>query len=273
MSRLSGTEENKKKEKVQKGNAQEEENSVNPTGTPLQLLALTYMGEISQPEYSEGSALTEKEQQFPDCIVQDADELGNSMAEQESDIERQDEEKREQTEEGSSEVLRVKAQRWQPPEGMRRCGHNCSGCSKRCTELGLENCQNCHMRKNTERNTGEKVTGNVCYNRGECVNLRTLRGRSMSRGGVTKARVGSQSIVFKPGQVAEKKDAIDRKRDESEKKRGREETGTTPEKEEQTVKTPKTVAKISKASKSKLVKPGQIQACEVRGEKPPTSTH
>ena len=95
----------------------------------------------------------------------------------------------------------------------------------------------------------------------------------MSRGGMTKTRVGSQSIVFKPGQVAESKDAIDRQTEESEKKRGREETGTTPEKEEQTMKTPKTVAKKSGAIKSKLVKPGQMAGGEVGGgKKPPASS-
>ena len=88
---------------------------------------------------------------------------------------------------------------------------------------------------------------------------------------VTKTKVGSQNIVFKPGQVAETKEAIDRQTDEAEKKRGREETGNTPDKEEQTLKTPKTNAKTSGGFKSKLVKPGQMGGGEVRGKKPPAS--
>ena len=99
------------------------------------------------------------------------------------------------------------------------------------------------------------------------MNLREARGRSISRGGTAKTRVGSQSIVFKPGQVAESKDAIDRQTEEDERKRGRDETGNTPDKEEQILKTPKTSAKAAGGTKSKLVKPGQIGG-EVRGKKP-----
>ena len=98
-----------------------------------------------------------------------------------------------------------------------------------------------------------------------------MRKRSNSRGGVSKTKVGAQNIVFKPGQVAETKEAIDRQAEEAEKKRGREETGNTPEKEEQPIKTPKTSAKASGGSRSKLVKPGQLGGGEVRGRKPPAS--
>ena len=118
--------------------------------------------------------------------------------------------------------------------------------------------------------TGEKVAGHICLNRGECVNLRELRGRSLSRV-VERTKVGSQSIVFKPGQVAETKDAINKQAGDGENKRRREETGNTPEKEEQALKTPKTVANKSVAIKSKLVKPGQI-GCEARGGKTPASS-
>ena len=54
-----------------------------------------------------------------------------------------------------SEKLRVKTPRWQPPEGTRRCGHNCTGCSKKCAKQGLENCHNCHLKNNIEEQTGE----------------------------------------------------------------------------------------------------------------------
>ena len=59
---------------------------------------------------------------------------------------------------------------------------------------------------------------------------------------VARTKVGSQSIVFKPGQVAETKDAINKEAGDGENKRRREETGNRPEKEEQALKTPKTVA-------------------------------
>ena len=90
---------------------------------------------------------------------------------------------------GLSEKLRVKTPRWQPPEGTRRCGHNCIGCSKKCAEQGLEDCHNCHIKNNIEKKTGEKVMSHICFNRGECVNPRELRGRSISKGGMAKTKV------------------------------------------------------------------------------------
>ena len=104
------------------------------------------------------------------------------------------------------------------------------------------------------------------------MNLRDLRRRSMSKGNVARTRVGSQSIIFKPGQVAETKETINRQAGEGENKREREETGNTPEKEDQAMKTPKTLAKKPGAIKSKLVKPGQIGGGEVRGGKTPASS-
>ena len=169
---------------------------------------------------------------------------------------------------GLSEKLRVKTPRWPPPEGKRRCGHNCTGCSKKCADQGLEDCHNCHIKSNIEEQTGEKVMSHICFNRGECVHPRDLRGRSTSKGGMAKTKVGSQSIVFKPGQVAESKDALDRQTGEDDKKRGREETGTTPDKEEQILKTPKHNVKTSGGSKSQLIRPGQIGGREARGGKP-----
>ena len=67
------------------------------------------------------------------------------------------------------------------------------------------------------------------------------------------------------------KDAIDRQTKEAERKRGREETGNTTDKEEQTLKNPKTNSKNLGVTKTKLAKPWQIEGSEARGRKAFTS--
>ena len=61
-----------------------------------------------------------------------------------------------------SEIVRVKKQRWTPEAGFRRCGLKCQGCAEKCSEQGLEDCQNCHLNKTKKKNN------NPCANRGEC---------------------------------------------------------------------------------------------------------
>ena len=67
---------------------------------------------------------------------------------------------------------------------------------------------------------------------------------------MAKTKVGVQSIAFKPGQVAESKDAIDRQMGEDENKRKRDETDNPPDKEGQILKTAKTNNKTSGGTKS-----------------------
>ena len=88
---------------------------------------------------------------------------------------------------------------------------------------------------------------------------------------MSKTTVGSQSIVFKAKHVAETKEAINKQVGETDHNREREETGTTPEKENQVMKTPKAAAKNTAGNKSKLLKPGQIGG-EVRGGRPSASS-
>ena len=59
-------------------------------------------------------------------------------------------------------VVRVKRQKWTPEAGFRRCGLQCQGCSQKCSEQGIEDCQNCHFNKTKKKNN------NPCANRGEC---------------------------------------------------------------------------------------------------------
>ena len=240
------------------------ENLLNPTRQVDQLLALTFVEDSHQPHQNE---LIRQAGDQEDLDMQEEEKRPNM--EVEGPGSEPGEEQTKSTQEPLDKV-RVKTQRWQPPEGMRRCGHNCTGCSRRCAEQGLEDCYRCHMKTGVEKDPSQKVANSICFNRGECVNLRELRKRSLSRG-TSKTKVGSQNIVFKPGQMAETKDAIDRQAGEAEKKRGREETGNTPEKEEHALKTPKTNSKNFGVTKSKLVKPGQIGGGEVRGRKPSTS--
>ena len=206
-------------------------NPARPESRPVQgLLALTYMEDsIMQPR--QNGEVTREEKKQPKEVKEMKEEDARSNS-QKSGLEVKPSGKQNKQKQPKEDLdkLRVNTPSWQPPEGMRRCGHNCSGCSKRCAEQGLEDCQHCSMKIDLEKTHGEKVVNYICFNRGECVNLRELRKRSNSRGGVSNTKVGAQNIVFKPGQVAETKEAIDRQAEEAEKKRGREETGNTPEK-------------------------------------------
>ena len=115
---------------------------------------------------------------------------------------------------GQHDVVRVKEQKWTPPEGKRRCGGQCSGCQRKCEEQGLDDCHSCY-----QNNT--KGGKNGCCNREECTNLKAamLKG---SKGKNTKknsmlcdslledliqkspsetSKVGTQIVTFQPGQV------------------------------------------------------------------------
>ena len=74
------------------------------------------------------------------------------------------------------ETLRLKGQKWIPPQGKRRCSGNCIGCQRKCKELGLEDCNSCYLNK--EKNTNS----NGCCNREECTNLRIIRVRKLKSG-------------------------------------------------------------------------------------------
>ena len=67
------------------------------------------------------------------------------------------------------ETLRVKDQKWTPPQGHRRCSGNCLGCQRKCKDLGLDDCQSCHLNKVKNTNS------NGCCNRDACTNLRVVK--------------------------------------------------------------------------------------------------
>ena len=68
-----------------------------------------------------------------------------------------------------TETLRVKGQKWTPPQGHRRCSGNCSGCQRKCKELLLDDCQSCYLNKVKNTNS------NGCCNRDACTNLRVIK--------------------------------------------------------------------------------------------------
>ena len=70
---------------------------------------------------------------------------------------------------GVKETLRVKGQKWTPPQGHRRCSGNCSGCQRKCKELLLDNCQSCYLNKVKNTNS------NCCCNRDACTNLKVIK--------------------------------------------------------------------------------------------------
>ena len=70
---------------------------------------------------------------------------------------------------GLTETLRVKGQKWIPPQGKRRCSGNCTGCQRKCKELGQDDCQNCHNNKLKNTNS------NGCCNRDACTNLKSIK--------------------------------------------------------------------------------------------------
>ena len=74
------------------------------------------------------------------------------------------------------ETLRLKGQKWVPPQGKRRCSGNCIGCQRKCKELGLEDCNSCYLNK--EKNTNSYG----CCNREECTNLRIIKGKKLKSG-------------------------------------------------------------------------------------------
>ena len=111
------------------------------------------------------------------------------------------------------EVVRVKEQKWTPPEGKRRC-NQCSGCQKKCKEQGLEDCSSCDPNKT-------KGGKNGCFNREECTNLKptkvkdtkiksvgknsiladSLLGDLLQKSPSATSQVGTQIVTFQPGQV------------------------------------------------------------------------
>ena len=157
---------------------------------------------------------------------------------------------------------------WEPPEGMRRCGQGCSGCGKKCVEQGVEYCQGCHKNKIEESRTGSKVTTNSCFNRLPCVNPQLKlerKSRSSNKDhSVSKRRVGSQSVVSRPGMVKEIGGVLE----DGMCKREREEEGNTPEKEKQKIKAQKTAIK---ATESKIAKPTVKVGAGAGGTKPPAA--
>ena len=72
-----------------------------------------------------------------------------------------------------TETLRVKGQKWTPPQGHRRCSGNCSGCQRKCKELLLDDCQSCYLNKVKNTNS------NGCCNRDACTNLRVIKGKKI----------------------------------------------------------------------------------------------
>ena len=115
---------------------------------------------------------------------------------------------------GESEIVRVRKQKWTPEAGFRRCGNQCPGCAQKCAEQGIEDCQNCFLKKH------KKKTNNPCANRGECSDpkpammLKTKSSRkknsqlsvsvkedNLEKSPTTKSLVGNQVVEYVPDQV------------------------------------------------------------------------
>ena len=93
-------------------------------------------------------------------------------------------------------------QKWEPPDGMRRCGQKCTGCAAKCASLGQEECASCQTNRIKETNS------NACLNRGPCQNLKEQRSkdeRSRQRIKTTGTRESSSKSLPRPRPEADKK--------------------------------------------------------------------
>ena len=89
------------------------------------------------------------------------------------------------------ETLRVKGQKWTPPQGHRRCSGNCLGCQRKCKDLGIEDCQSCHL--NTLKNTNS----NGSCNRDACTNLRVIKPKK------GKSNLGEESLLAAQSELSQ----------------------------------------------------------------------
>ena len=64
-----------------------------------------------------------------------------------------------------------------PPQGKRRCSGNCTGCQRKCKDLGLDECQSYYLNKVKNTNS------NGCCNRDACTNLRTIKPKKIKNSG------------------------------------------------------------------------------------------
>ena len=124
-------------------------NLLHPAGPAQQLLALTYMKDISHPKEHEGLTSQVGGQQN-DGLDMPKEEAASGIGIKVESLggEPREKEKAPKPIQGASDKFKVKTTNCQPPEGKRRCGHNCVGCSKRCVDKGLDNCQNCLVKIN-----------------------------------------------------------------------------------------------------------------------------
>ena len=98
-------------------------------------------------------------------------------------------------------VRRNRNQKWEPPEGMRRCGQKCTGCAAKCASLGEEDCSSCQM------NRAKETSKNICLNRGPCLNLKEQRPQadiSRNKNKIPKQRDVSCKSLPRSGPEAEK---------------------------------------------------------------------
>ena len=156
---------------------------------------------------------------------------------------------------GTLAARRNRKQKWEPPEGMRRCGQKCTGCAAKCASMGQEECSSCQI------NRVKETSKNICLNRGPCLNLKEQRpqadrsrkkskipgqrdnsNKSLPRSKTevekktaTTIKVGQQAVVSRVDLVKDVVENIEGLEKEGGKK-NREVTGQTPENERKTSK-------------------------------------
>lgn len=215
--------------------------------------------------------------------VEEVQELNKKVVTERRVDPHQKESSEDEDEEGGETVFRVRKPRWTPPEGWRRCGQGCEGCSAKCVEQEVEECHNCYL------NRVNGGSSNSCYNRGDCVDLkeqkpqeRKTRTKSKipgnrdsaslsvsrvsekaSKSPATTTKVGSQLVVSKPELVKDVVGALEERKIKSKStpagKRGREKSGLTPEQDTKTSKIATLMGKgEAKAAGGKVPPAGQL---------------